>query len=249
MLVCVSLGLLLSPLAIHSSASAHLPRADVSLQQFTFEPSLSVMELTAFAQTAFPATVPPPTPFPTPVMVPIENDEYAVAGDLLIDGRTYPIGDEISSAEDIPLGAVESDPFNDYGYAVIRDQPDYRLLWMTSEDGERHHIIVHKNDPLFAGDDGFSEHVDDLQAGMAGLVTTAAPVATAGAMIVGIGLGLCAPTAGSGCALALGGAVITAVVGIGVEAFFRLGVVDPAIRNIKADFTTIAPNRGIDGDN
>jgi hypothetical protein len=179
-------------------------------------------------------------------MVPIEDDEYALAGDLLINGQAYPIGDELDNVEDIPLGATEESSYGQYGYAVIRDNPEYRLLWVTSEDGERHHVIVHENDPLFAGEDGFRKHLDDLQEGMTGLTTAAVPVLTAGGTLIAIGLGACAPTAGGGCALALAGAVITGIASLGAEAYFRLAVVDPAIDNLTADFETIAPNRGVD---
>jgi len=246
LLLIASLGLILSPLAINSSAMAHLPQADVSLQQFTFVPSLSVMELTAFAQTAMPTTAPLPTPFPTPVMMPIENDEFAVAGDLEINGEAYPIGDKIPNADEIPLGATEEGSFGEYGYAVVRDHPEYRLLWTTDEDGARHHIIVHENDPLFAGDDGFRKHLDDLQAGMTAMVSASVPVFTAGATLFTIGLGACAPTAGAGCAVAFIGAGIAGVVGLGVMGYVRSAVVNPAIDNLTADFSTIAPNRGVD---
>jgi len=185
-------------------------------------------------------------PSPRPVMVPIEDDEYALASDLLINGQAYPIGDELASADGIPLGAIEEGSYGNYGYAVVRDHPEYRLLWVASEDGERHHIIVHENDPLFAGEDGFRKHLDDLQERMTGLTTAAVPVVTAGGTLVAIGLGACAPTAGGGCVAALAGALITGIVSLGAEAYFRLAVVDPAIRNLAADFETIAPNRGVD---
>jgi len=245
-LVSASIGLLMSPLAVTTAAGRQFTNEQDLRRQITFQPSLSVLEMTSFASTAFPATVPPPTPFPTPVMVPIEDDEYALAGDLLINGQAYPIGDELDSAEGITLGATEEGSFGEYGYAVIQDHPDYRLVWVNDENGERRHIIVHENDPLFAGEDGYRKHLEDLQEGMAALRTAAVPVVTAGGTLIAIGLGACAPTAGGGCALAFAGAVITGIVSLGAEAYIRLGVVDPAIDNLRADFETIAPNRGID---
>jgi len=245
-LVTASIGLLMSPLAFAPASGRQFAYEQDLRVQITFEPSLSVLEMTSFAPTAFPATVPPPAPFPTPVMVPIEDDEYALAGDLLINGQAYPIGDELDNAEGIPLGATEEASFGEYGYAVIQDHPDYRLLWVTDENDQRRHIIVHANDPLFAGEDGYRKHLEDLQAGMTTLTTAAVPVVTAGGTLIAIGLGVCAPTAGGGCALAFAGAVITGLVSLGAEAYIRLGVVDPAIDNLRADLETIAPNRGID---
>lgn len=245
-LVLASIGLLLSPLGIQSSLAAHSLDEEVGLRQITFVPSLSPLELTALAGTSMPTVAPQPTLLPTPIMISVEDSQYAVAGDLEIGGRTYPIGDEISDASGIPLGATEEGSYGDYGYAVVRDHTDYRLLWTTDEDGTRHSIIVHRNDPLFAGEDGFRKHIEDLQRGMNTLVTASTPVFIAGGTLLAFGFGACPGTAGAGCAGGVVAAGIAGLVGLGIMGYIRATQVDTAIDNLGADFATIAPNRGVD---
>jgi hypothetical protein len=213
--------------------------------QISFEPSIAPLELTAIAATEIADTILVPTAVPDPIMVESQDDQYAVAGDLLIGGEAYAIGDEIEDAENIELGATETAPLNGHGYGVIKENPDYRLIWVTGEDGAKRHVIVHKNDPLFKGEDGFSNHIEDVQDGMEALAAAAVPVVTGGLTLVAIGLGACGLTAGGGCVMAAAGALIASIGGIAAEAYIRATVVDPALDNVQADLAVITDNRGI----
>ncbi len=207
------------------------------------------LDLTEIAATEIADSVVAPTAVPDPVMVEAQDDQYAVAGDLLIGGKVYPIGDVIENGDEIALGAVETAPLNGHGYGVIQDNPDYRLVWVTREDGTRKSVIVHKNDPLFRGEDGFSQHISDVQKGMEALGAAAIPVVTGGLTLIAIGLGACGATAGAGCLMAAAGAAVASLGGIAAEAYIRATQVDPALRNVIADLDVIAQNRGIDPSN
>ena len=232
-----------SILATSNQDFAAAPRP---ILQISFEPSIAPLELTEIAATQIVDSIVVPTAVPDPIVVESKNDQYAVAGDLLIGGKVYSIGDEIENADDIELGATETAPLNGHGYGVIRDRPDYRLMWVTGDDGIKRHVIIHKNDPLFKGDDGFSRHIEDVQEGMEALAVAAVPVMTGGLTLIAIGMGACGLTAGGGCALAAAGALIASIGGLAAEAYIRLTVVDPALDNVIADFGVITANRGID---
>ena len=180
-----------------------------------------------------------------PEMVGSTGSEYAMSGELIINGEVYPIGDEITDACRIKLGATEEAPLGGYGYGVIHDDPAYRLIWVIDEDGTRRNIIVHENDPLFSGDDGFRKHLKDYQAGTL-KAASASGLALSGAVpIVVAGLGLCVPSVGTTCLIGAIGGLATMVGGVVGDLYFTFAEAMPALRNMRADIDVIEANRGI----
>jgi hypothetical protein len=133
-------------------ASARAPRGQIEFTEHVSTLGLThTVQATALGTPAPPAA-PQSTMFPPvgtpPVMVPVEEDEYALCGTLEVSGQSYPIGDRFTDASGIELGTtVNADVWGQNGYAVIQDNPDYRLLWITRGDGARQYVIVHMNDP------------------------------------------------------------------------------------------------------
>ena len=243
-LICISMVLCsVATITLAPDQSAQA-KSDQPQPVISFEPSLVPLQLTALALTAFPDAIKTPIQLLAPLMAEVDNKQYAVSGEVLIGGQAYPVGDVLTNADGISRGATEQAPLGAYGYAVIKDDPAYRLVWATSESGEKQYVIVHENDPLFAGDDGLRNHLDDLKTGIRDLATVTAPAVTAATTMIAIGLGACIPTAGTSCALAAVGATIAGVVGLGLHTYVNFAVVQPAIENVQADLQVIAANRG-----
>jgi hypothetical protein len=226
--------------------------------QIAFTPHISALELTqtaegieieAVATVGLPATAAFPTPPATPIMAPVQSGQYAICGMLRIGSATYPIGDPFSDASGIAVGTVvNADPFGRNGYAEIRDHPDYRLVWVTSEAGVRQYIIVHKYDPLFSDPNvGFASQVSVVRGGYQQLFAAGVPALSAAGTLITIGIIGCAPTAGGGCALAAGAAIVGGAVASAAEWWIRATVVNPALRNLRLEFDSIDSNRGLPG--
>ncbi|MCH8338024.1 MAG: hypothetical protein IH858_04130 [Chloroflexi bacterium] len=180
-----------------------------------------------------------------PEMVGSTGSEYAVSGELILDGEVYLIGDEIADASRIKLGATEEAPLGGYGYGVLRDDPAFRLIWLIDEDGTRRNMIVHENDPLFSGDDGFRKHLEDYESGTL-KAASASGIALSGAVpIVVAGLGLCIPSVGTTCLIGAIGGLATMVGGVIGDLYFTFAEAMPALRNMRADIDVIEANRGI----
>ena len=83
---------------------------------------------------------------------------------ITIGSHSYPIGDGFLDASDIPQGVVEQSLFGEYGYATILAQgaDEYRLIWITDNDGVKHYIIVKQDDDLFSGTDGFTDQLETV---------------------------------------------------------------------------------------
>lgn len=181
----------------------------------------------------------------SPEMAGPAGDQYAQSGELLIGGQVYSIGDDPGDVSGIELAATEQTVFGVYGYGVIKENPDYRLLWIEDENGVRQHMIVHKDDPLFAGDDGFRQHVDDLESGLVKAATSKGVALGAATTLLATGLGACIPTAGTTCLMGAIGAGATALGALVADGYFTYSVVLPALDNLRADLEVIDLNRGL----
>jgi hypothetical protein len=140
--VLVTISLFVCPLAAGGfglrAAHAQLPYTPPIIPTLGWTQTAGELGIGVVATVGTPVTVGLPTPLPTPVMAPVESGQYAICGMLVIDSSVYAIGDPFSDASGIALGTVvNADPFGRNGYAEIRDQPDYRLVWVTSEAGVR----------------------------------------------------------------------------------------------------------------
>lgn len=213
--------------------------------EVTFEPDIEPLELISPDSEGTAEGFDTELDILTPEMVGSSGSEYAVSGELIIDGEVYLIGDEIIDASRMTLGATEEAPLGGYGYGVISDNPAYRLIWVVDEDGTRRNMIVHENDPLFSGDDGFRKHLEDYEAG-AFKAASATGIGLSGAVpIVVAGLGLCVPSVGTTCLIGAVGGLATMIGGVVGEFYFTFAEAMPALRNMRADIAVIEANRGI----
>jgi len=204
----VLLSLLLCPL---SFASLTARRSAYAQGPIEFTPHITPLIIEETPGPFEIGTVGSPGPVATttaPVQLP-----YVSGNMLIVEGQSFPIGDEFLDASGIPLGPVEQDYLGTYGWAAVAGQPDYVLLWYVDWDGQKHHIITQVSDPLFVGhpgiDDGFEDYLRELKKAEDAMAISGGGVFGGVGTLVLIELGLCVPTAGTTC----GTAFLTAVVG------------------------------------
>ena len=169
-------------------------------------------------------------------------------GSIVIRSRPYAVGDEFSDASGIRLSGVHSDTLENYGYATIFDDTDYRLLWYTDRSGAKHYMILHKDDDLYRGENGFKELFDDYTAAAFKMHASVGVALSGSATLMGLGLAGCVPSAGVGCIVAGVGAAVTGLGGILAEFYFGIFEVGPATEALVTTFQAADANRGVDYD-
>jgi len=174
---------------------------------------------------------PTPTPFVSPDEVPVGTD-------------SCPVGDEFLDASGLALAGVQSDPTGRYGIATVMYQPDYRLIWYTDESGVRHYLIVHRDDPLYSGENGFLQHFNQYMAAIRGENASLTSGGTGAGTIMGLGLAGCLPSVGWGCVVGLVGGTVVMLGGISGSLYFAIFEVRPEREALNTMFQTIEANRG-----
>ena len=178
-------------------------------------------------------------PFTEEVPQPVDLENFLLVGDL-----AFPIGDEFLGEPDMELAGIQQDPLGRYGLATISESPDYRLIWTTDRSGQRHNIIVHKDDPLYSGENGFLEHYDDYSGDLLKMGGSMGVGITGAATLAGLGFAGCVPSLGAGCVVAIVGASVSLLGGLLGEAYFGFFEVQPAMDAMDSLFSTIDSNRG-----
>ena len=254
--VVLTLGLVISLLAPIIGAS-WLPAtaSSLSAEQVSFVPNVTPLVIEDTPQPTLPSEFDStggvqgdlaPDALQPPIMVPLGAAEYAICGFLTIGSESYPIGEPIEDPGGIPLSTIVSaDPFGRAGFAELRDHPDYRLVWVTTEGGDMQSMIVHKADPLYNDPSvGFQVQADTVRDGYKGMFAAGVPALTAAGTLITAGIVGCAPTAGGGCALAVGAAIVGGIVASVAEWYIKLTVVNPAIENLQLKMGGFELNRG-----
>lgn len=169
-----------------------------------------------------------------------------VSGNTITIGtHSYPIGDGFLDGSDIPQGAVEQSLFGEYGYATILAQgaDEYRLIWITDNDGVKHYMIVKEDDNLFNETDGFTEQLEKLTDNEEKVLEAIGlEFGGIGGLIVGEFV-ICPITGGAGCIVGLVtafGAVIGGVVR-GIWLIFHEWL--PSMTNVVRGFESIEISR------
>lgn len=221
LVVLASLGVLATPLADTSTTHPYL---DFAAQPFSTlvprEPDLD-------------------EPFTQPAPEGIDLSNYLLVGDL-----AFPIGDQFLGEPEMRLAGIQQDPLGNFGVATISESPDHRLIWVTDSSGVRHNIIVHKDDPLYSGENGFLEHYDDYKGDLLKMGGSMGVGMTGAATLMGLGLAGCVPSAGLTCAVGVVGASVSLLGGFLGEVYFGVFEVRPAAEAMSSLFETIDSNRG-----
>lgn len=197
----------------------------------------------ALAAQPFPTVVPPDTDFDDP-FTGDTPEGFDLENFLLIGEEVYPFGDEFLGEPEFDLAGIQQDPLGRYGVATISDSPDHRLLWITDDSSVRHNLIVHKDDPLYSGENGFLQHYDDYKDDLLKMGGAMGVGMTGAATLMGLGLAGCVPSAGVGCAIAIVGAGVSILGGFLGETYFGIFEVGPAMDAMSSLFETIDANRG-----
>ncbi len=197
----------------------------------------------AFAAQLFPTVRPQEPDFDVPITG--ETPEgINLENFLLVGDEVFPIGDEFLGEPEIRLAGVQQDLLGRYGIATVSDSPDHRLIWITDNSGVRHNMIVHKDDPLYSGENGFLQHYNDYKSDLVKMGASMGIGVGGATTIIGLGLAGCVPSAGIGCAVAAIGGTVSILGGFFGELYFGLFEVKPAKAAMSSVFETIDANRG-----
>jgi hypothetical protein len=175
----------------------------------------------------------PPTPLPP-----------GQDGLVVIGGEYYLIGDERSGTGGLRLGSPESDPFGLVGYATLLDAPAYRLIWYTDPQGVRHNMIVHGDDSLFSGPDGFQAQLTQYLAGFRTMSNSAGGMIGGGILYGALVAGGCTSGGPPGCVVALVSSLVAAGGGLASAVWHGVTEVLREYGHIILSFMTIDTNRG-----
>jgi len=197
----------------------------------------------ALAAQPFPTVPPQDSDFGVPFVAP-PPEEINLEDFILLGDQVYPIGDQFYGEPDIQLAGIQTDIFGNYGVATISGSPDHRLIWINDPDGVRRNLIVHKDDPLYSGENGFLEHYKDYKDDVLKMGAAMGVGLGGAATIVGLGLAGCVPSAGIGCGVALVGGVVSFLGGLFGEVYFGFFEVRPAQDAMDSVFLAIDANRG-----
>ncbi len=197
----------------------------------------------AFAAQPFPTVPPQDSNFDVPFVAPTP-EEMNLEDFILLGDQVYPIGDEFLGDPDLELAGIQQDPLGQYGIATVSGSPDHRLIWITDDSGVRHNLIVHKDDPLYKGENGFLQHYEDYKSDLLKMGASMGVALTGAGTLIGLGLAGCLPSAGVGCAIAIVGGGVTVLGGLLGEVYFGFFEVRPAKDAMESIFGIIDENRG-----
>ena len=170
-------------------------------------------------------------------------DEEPLPKILIIDGHVFHVGEMFYDAEGLRIAGITQDVFGKYGYATLMDHPEFRLLWHRDNINQTSYIIVHANDYLYDGDNGFLQHFENYQAGLRHRRNSFAAGLTGAGAIAGVGFVACLPSAGTTCILAGVGGIGSLLGGVAGEAFYHFTEVKPSEAGMISMMETIDINR------